>query len=122
MIRQHPRLPAYACVYLIQLDFIRLLHGLAPDIPLGRGPRKRPRGNDNDQVRRGDPLMQIPPRMEVPRLPDDLLLQLLTVHLDCGLDEDGRGGSAETDDDAGCDEGRAHRHSVVFDGSIKMGQ
>lgn len=65
--------------------------------------------------------MQITARVEVSRFPNDVLLQLVVVHLPGRLHEEHRRRTASPDDNTIRDEATACRSDIVFDGSVEEG-
>lgn len=98
----------------VELSFKLSLDSLPSDIALGRGAREVMGRDHNDKLRRGDPLVEVPPGVERARLANDFLLQLGVVDLARRLDEEDWRRPATADDDAVCDEGATGLPDVVF--------
>ena len=106
-----------SAVDAIEQLLVLILNRLPSDIALGGGARKSAAFN-NDNVFGGcDALMDISARVELPRPPDNFLLELLSVHgaLLRSLDEQGGGRSAVSDHDTLENEFAARSAGVVLD-------
>jgi hypothetical protein len=94
-----------------------ILDRLSSDVTLSGGAREGPALDDHDVFRGSDALVDIAARVKLPRSPDDLLLELLSVHRAPlrRLDEQGRRRSPVADDDALENELATGRPDVVLD-------
>jgi len=84
----------------IEQFLVLVLNCLSPDVALGSGARESPALDDDNVFGGGDALVDIAARVELPRSPDDLFLEFLSVHgtlLRC-LDEKSGGRSAVPND------------------------
>lgn len=81
--------------------FVLVLNCLSADVALGGGARESPAFDDDDVFGGGDAFVHIAARVELPRPPNNFLLELLGVHgaLLRGLDEQCRRRSAVANDD-----------------------
>jgi len=101
----------------IEQVLVLVLDCLSSDIALGGGARKSATVDDDDVFGGCDALVDIAARVELPRPPDDFLLELLSVHgtLLRSLDEQGGGRSAVSNDDTLENKFAAHSTDVVLD-------
>ena len=85
----------------IEQLLVLVLNRLPSDVTLGGGARKSATFNNDDVFGGCDALVDIAARVELPRSPDDFLLEPLSVHgtLLRSLDEQGGGRSAVPDHD-----------------------
>jgi len=79
---------------------VPVLNCLSSDIALGSGARESPALDDDNVFGGGDALVDIAARVELPRSPDDIFLELLGVHAARlrSLDEQGGGRSPVAND------------------------
>ena len=72
-----------SAVDAIEQLLVLVLNGLSSDVALGGGTRKSATFNNNDVFGGCDALVDIAARVELPRPPDNFLLEFLGVH--CAL-------------------------------------
>ena len=101
----------------IEQLLVLVLNRLSSDIAFGGGARKGATVNNDDMFGGRDALVDIAARVELPRSPDDFLLELLGVHgaLLRGLDEQSGGRSAVSYDDTLENEFATHSADIVLD-------
>ena len=89
-------------VDVIEQLLVLVLNCLSSDVAFGGCAREGTALDDDDVFGGNDALVDIAARVELPRSPDDFLLELLGVHgaLFRSLDEQSRGGSAVANDNA----------------------
>ena len=86
----------------IEQLLVLVLNCLSSDVAFGGGAGKSAALNDDDVFGGSDALVDIAARVELPRSPDDFLLELLRVHgtIFRNLDKQSGGGSAVANDNA----------------------
>lgn len=106
-----------SAVDAIEQLLVLVLNRLSSDVALGGGARESATFNNNDVFGGRDALVDIAAGVELPRPPDDFLLEFLSVHgaLLRSLDEQRGGRSAVSDHDTLEKEFAARSTGVVLD-------
>ena len=104
-------------VNVIKQLFVLVLYCPSSDVALGGRARESAAFDHDDVFGGGDAFMDITARVELPRLPNDILLELLGVHgtLLRSLDEQGRRCSTVPNDDTLENKFTAHSTNVILD-------